>query len=202
MFKKNFFVLISSIVLFLPSFALSESPDVTLQRTVDEVLEIIKSDPKAEAGDVTRLIEIIEQKISPYVDYPRMTRLAVGRSWRKASNEQRTEIIKQFKEMLVRSYAAAFKMYNAIVIETKPLNLTGGETETTVSSVIKLPGGAPPVEIDYEVILVDDVWKVYDVRISGISLVINYRNMFTEEIKKNGIDGLINLLKEKNSSKI
>ena len=174
-------------------------PDVLVKQTVNEVLELIRTDEKVQAGDVDRIAEIMEQKIAPHFDFPRMTRLAVGRPWRQATPEQRTELVKEFRTLLIRSYASAFTMFKAIVVEYKPLRLPPGATDATVNTMIRLPGGAQPISVDYDMQLTDDQWKVFDVRIDGASLIINYRNIFSQEIQRDGIDGLIESLKQKNA---
>ena len=177
-------------------------PDVLVKQTVNEVLELIRTDEKIQAGDVDRIAEIMEQKIAPHFDFPRMTRLAVGRPWRQATPEQRSELIQEFRTLLIRSYASAFTMFKAIVVEYKPLRLAPDATDATVNTLIRLPGGAQPISVDYDMQLTDDQWKVFDVRIDGASLIINYRNIFSQEIQRGGIEGLIESLKQKNTGTV
>lgn len=176
------------------------SPDKLVKQTIDEVLEIIRSDQKVQSGDVARIAEVMEDKIAPHFDFPRMTRLAVGRPWRQATTEQRRALVKEFHTLLIRSYASAFRMFNAIYIEYRPLQTSDEETHATVNTLIRLPGGAPPISLDYKMKLKDDAWKVYDVSVGGASLIINYRNVFSQEIQRGGLDGLLNSLVEKNSA--
>lgn len=174
-------------------------PDELVRQTIEEVLEIIRNDERIKSGDVVRIAEVMEQKIAPHFDFPRMTRLAVGRPWRQATPEQRGALIEEFRVLLIRSYASAFTMYNAIYVEYQPLRASSDATDATVSTVIRLPGGAQPVTVDYLMALTDDSWKVFDVRLGGASLIINYRNIFSQEIQRGGIEGLLNSLKQKNS---
>lgn len=174
-------------------------PDELVRQTIEEVLEIIRADERIQSGDVVRIAEVMEQKIAPHFDFPRMTRLAVGRPWRQATPEQRTALIREFRTLLIRSYASAFKMYKAIYIEYKPLRASSDATDATVSTLIRLPGGAQPVEVDYAMALTDDGWKVFDVRLGGASLIINYRNIFSQEIQRGGIQGLLDSLIQKNA---
>ncbi len=176
------------------------APDKLVKQTIDEVLEIIRSDQKVQSGDVARIAEVMEEKIAPHFDFPRMTRLAVGRPWRQATTEQRRALVKEFHTLLIRSYASAFRLFNAIYIEYRPLHTSAEETEATVNTLIRLPGGAPPISLDYKMKLKDDAWKVYDVSVGGASLIINYRNVFSQEIQRGGLDGLLNSLVEKNSA--
>ncbi len=174
-------------------------PDVLVKQTVEEVLEIIRNDKKVQGGDVGRIAEVMEEKIAPHFDFPRMTRLAVGRPWRQATPKQRSELVNEFRTLLIRSYASAFTMFKAIYVEYKPLRASSDATDATVNTLIRLPGGAQPISVDYDMQLTDEGWKVFDVRIDGASLIINYRNIFSQEIQRGGIDGLLNSLKQKNA---
>lgn len=177
-------------------------PDQLVKQTIDEVLSIIRSDEKIKSGDVARVAEVMEEKIAPHFDFPRMTRLAVGRPWRQATPEQRKALVNEFHTLLIRSYASAFTMFNAIYIEYRPLRKSDEETEATVNTLIRLPGGAQPITVDYEMKLKDDAWQVYDVSVGGASMIINYRNLFSQEIQRGGLDGLLNSLVEKNSGNL
>ncbi len=175
-------------------------PDELVRQTIDEVLSIIRSDEKIQAGDLGRITEVMEQKIAPHFDFPRMTRLAVGRPWRQATPQQREALIKEFRTLLIRSYASAFTMFKAIFVEYRPLRAGPEATDATVNTLIRLPGGAQPITVDYDMQLTGDAWKVFDVRIDGASLIINYRNIFSQEIQRTGIDGLLKSLSEKNAN--
>lgn len=174
-------------------------PDQLVKQTIDEVLSIIRSDEQVQSGDVTRIAAVMEEKIAPHFDFPRMTRLAVGRPWRQATPEQRRALVHEFHNLLIRSYASAFTMFDAIFIEYRPLRPSDDETDATVNTLLRLPGGAQPISVDYRMKLKDDGWKVYDVSVGGASMIINYRNLFSQEIQRGGLDGLLNSLVEKNS---
>jgi len=176
-------------------------PDVLVRKTTEEVLTVVRNDKDIRAGNVARIVQLIEEKVAPHFDFERMTRLAVGRPWREASPAQRETLVKEFRTLLVRSYSAAFTAYTGIAVEYRPYKMSPGETETTVQTLIKLPGGAPPIGVDYDMGHTPGGWKVYDVRVSGASLIINYRNLFAQEIQNGGIDGLIKSLVDKNSGK-
>ncbi len=190
------------------AFALSASgvalgqdgPDKLVKGVADDVLNALRQDPELRAGSTTKMGELIEQKVAPHFDFDRMTRLAVGRNWRQATPEQQKTLIGQFHAMLVRSYGAAYNAYRNIVIEVKPLRMKPGEDDVQVRTEIKLPGGAPPVTVDYSMVKSEADWKVYDVTVDGVSLVTTYRGTFAEEIRQGGIDGLIKSLEQKNAS--
>jgi phospholipid transport system substrate-binding protein len=182
-----------------PAAAAPLPPDKLVKQTIEEVLDIIRSDQKIQSGDVIRIAEVMEQKIAPHFDFPRMTRLAVGRAWRQATPEQRRDLVEQFRLLLIRSYASAFTMYKVIFVEYQPLNAASDDNHVIVGTLIRLPGGAQPITVDYDISLRDGAWKVFDVRIGGASLIINYRNVFAQEIQRGGIDGLLNSLIQKNT---
>jgi len=176
-------------------------PDVLVRQTTEEVLAVVRSDKDIRAGNVARVVQLIEEKVTPHFDFERMTRLAIGRPWREASPAQREALVREFHTLLVRSYSAAFTAYTGVTVEYRPYKMNPGSTETSVQTLIKLPGGAPPMDVDYELGHTADGWKVYDVRVAGASLIINYRSLFAQEIQNGGIDGLIKSLVDKNNGK-
>ena len=193
-------LLLSVFMTFAEVRAEGPAPDVLVRSTTEEVLAIVRNDKDIKAGKVDRIVNLIEEKVAPHFDFPRMTRLAVGRAWRDATPAQRTTLIKEFRSLLVRSYSAAFTAYTGVSIEYRPFRFNQGETEATVQTLIKLPDGKESVAVDYDMALTPNGWKVYDVRVAGASLIINYRNLFALDIDRGGIDGLIKSLVNKNSA--
>ena len=176
------------------------APDVLVRNTTEEVLTIVRKDKDIKAGKVDRIVDLIEEKVAPHFDFPRMTRLAVGRAWRDATPAQRDALIKEFRTLLVRSYSAAFTAYTGVTVEYRPFRFNPGDTEASVQTLIKLPDGKESIAVDYDMTLTPNSWKVYDVRVAGASLIINYRNLFALDIDRGGIDGLIKSLVNKNSA--
>ena len=188
--------------LLLPAVARAQlPPDELVKSVANDVLKIVREDQALRAGDTARMAQLIEEKIVPHFDFERMTRLAVGRSWRQATPEQQKQLIDQFRTLLVRSYSAAYSAYKDIVVEVKPLKLQPNDEDVQVKTLIKLPGGAPPVNVDYSMFKASPDWKVYDITVNGVSLVTTYRSTFAEEVNKGGIDGLIQTLVALNSAK-
>lgn len=174
-----------------------DAPDVLVRNVSNEMSEVVRSDKAIQAGDVKRMIEVVETRILKYFDFPRMTGLAVGREWRNASPEQKASLTSEFRTLLVRSYANAIGQYKSQTIEVKPLKTKAEDTEAVVRSEIRQPG-SKPITIDYDMAKGADGWKVFDVAVAGVSLVTNYRETFGQEIKSGGIDGLIKTLRDKN----
>jgi phospholipid transport system substrate-binding protein len=192
--------LIGLLFLMVGSVAQAQTaPDKLVKDVANDVLKSLREDPDLRTSNPTKMAELIEQKVAPHFDFERMTRLAVGRNWREANDDQKKLLIEQFRQLLVRSYSTAYSAYRNIAVEVKPARMNTGDDDVQVKSEIKLPGGAPPVNVDYAMYKNDSEWKVYDVIVDGVSLVTTYRSTFTEEIRQNGIDGLIKSLREKNT---
>jgi phospholipid transport system substrate-binding protein len=174
-----------------------EGPDALVKRVSEEVMQVIKSDPKVQAGDTARIREVVETKLLPNFDFPRMTALAMGRNWRKATPEQQKRLTDEFRSLLVRTYSGSLSQYRNQTIEYKPLRSEAAATDVTVRTEVVRPGQAP-VQIDYSMAKGTDGWKAYDVIVGGVSLVTNYRDEFNEQIRQGGIDQLIASLVARN----
>jgi phospholipid transport system substrate-binding protein len=174
-----------------------EAPDALVKRVAEEVLQIIKTDPKVQAGDQQRVREVVETKLLSYFDFERITALAMGRNWRQATPEQQKQLVDQFRTLLVRTYSGALAQYRDQKMDYKPLRADASATEVTVRTEVVRQGQAP-VQIDYSMAKAPSGWKVYDVIVGGVSLVTNYRDEFNEQIKNGGVDGLIKTLSAKN----
>ncbi|MEO6566522.1 MAG: ABC transporter substrate-binding protein [Casimicrobiaceae bacterium] len=188
---------LTMVMIALPVALAQEAPDAMVKRVANEVQQIIKTDPKVQAGDQQRIRDVIETKLLPNFDFERMTALAMGRNWRQATPEQQKQLIDQFRALLVRTYSGALGQYRDQVMDFKPLRGDPAATDVTVRSEIVRAGQAP-VQIDYGMTKGAGGWKAYDVIVGGISLVTNYRDEFNEQIKSGGIDGLIKTLASKN----
>ena len=200
MFFRKFAVLV--VVGLLGGLAASaalaqEAPDAMVKRVSQEVLQIVRSDPKVQAGDQARIREVIESKLLPNFDFERMTALAMGRNWRQASPDQQKQLTQEFRTLLVRTYSGALSQYRDQQMDYKPLRADANATDVTVRTEVVRSGQAP-VQIDYGMTKTPAGWKAYDVVVGGISLVTNYRDEFNEQIKSGGIDGLIKTLTAKN----
>jgi phospholipid transport system substrate-binding protein len=175
-----------------------QAPDVLARSVTDEVLKILRTDKEVAAGNQKKVAELIETKVAPHFEFTSMTRLAMGRNWKQATPDQQKALSQEFRTLLVRTYTTAFTQYKDQTVEYRPVKLAPGETDVVVKSFIKQPSGQP-VSVDYRMEKSDTGWKVYDVKIEAISLVENYRNTFNTEVQRNGIDGLIKSLADKNA---
>jgi len=174
------------------------APDVLVKSITEEVVAILKKDQDIQAGDPKKVADLIDTKVVPHFNFIRMTRLAMARNWRLASPEQQKELAGEFKTLLVRTYSTALSNYRDQQIDYKPLRAKPEDTEVTVKSDVKQSGSSQPVSIDYEMEKTPNGWKVYDVKVGGVSLVTTYRDTFASEVKERGVDGLIKSLAAKN----
>lgn len=156
------------------------------------------ADKRVDTGDIGELVKLVEVKVAPHFDFGTMTRLAVGRHWRAASGPQRQALISEFKKLLLRTYTRAYAANRDVKTSVKPLKPDHGAKEVTVKSELVLPSNAPPVSVDYDMRATPNGWKIYNVTVSGVSLVTTYRSEFAEQIRKTGVDGLIRRLEERN----
>lgn len=175
------------------------APDVLIRATAEDVLAIVKQDKDIQAGNQKKILDLVDAKVLPHFDFVRMTQLAMGKYWRRASNEQKQALVTEFRNMLVRTYTKAFTVYRDQTIEFKPFRMAADDTEVTVKTAINKPG-APPIPVDYEMRKTADGWKAFDVAVEGVSMVTSYRGTFGTQIEQNGIDGLIRMLSDKNAT--
>jgi phospholipid transport system substrate-binding protein len=173
------------------------APDALLKSVTLEVTAIIRQDKDVQAGNPAKVAELVETRILPHFDFTRMTRIAVARNWRRATPEQQKTLTAEYKALLVRTYSSALSSYRNQVIEYKPLRAAPGATEVTVRSTVKQPG-AERTTIDYDMEKTAAGWKVYDIKIAGISLNSTYQPAFGRIIHDGGVDGLIESLSVRN----
>ncbi|WP_375136917.1 MlaC/ttg2D family ABC transporter substrate-binding protein [Sphaerotilus hippei] len=174
------------------------APDALVKQVSSEVVDSVKADKTIQAGDVKKIIALVDAKILPHVNFQRMTSSAVGRYWRQATPEQQGRLQDEFKTLLVRTYAGALTQVKDQTIEFRPLRSRPEDTEVIVRSEVK--GKGDPIQLDYRLEKAGDAWKIYDVNVMGVWLVENYRSSFAQEIASSGIEGLITKLAAKNKS--
>jgi len=172
------------------------APDELIRQVSVEVIDTVKADKAIQAGDVARIVALVDTKVMPHVNFQRMTSAAVGRSWRAATPEQQKRLQEEFKTLLVRSYAGALTQVRDQTVQLKPLRANPGDAEVVVRTEVR--GKGEPIQLDYRLEKAGDSWKIYDVNVLGVWLVEQYRTAFSQEIAAGGIDGLIAKLAERN----
>ena len=173
------------------------APDALARSVTDEVLAIVRTDRDIASGHPQKVAQLVETKVLPHFNFSRMTQLAVGRNWKQATPAQQKVLTDEFRTLLVRTYTTAFTQYRNQTVDYRPVRMAPTDTDVVVKSLITQPSGQP-VAIDYNMEKGPSGWKVYDVKIEGVSLVENYRHTFNSEIQRGGVDGLINTLAQKN----
>ena len=192
-------VLLSLSALALPqAYAADEAPDALIKRVSSEVLDKIKIDKSVQAGDMTKVIELVDSQIMPNVNFIRMTASAVGRNWRQATPEQQKKLQDEFKILLIRTYSGALAQVKDQTVSIKPLRSAAADTEVVVRTEVL--GRGDPIQLDYRLEKTASGWKIYDINVLGVWLVETYRTQFAQEINAKGIDGLIAALSERNKS--
>jgi phospholipid transport system substrate-binding protein len=190
--------LVFGALLAFGALAQEKKPDELVRKVTEDVLAAVKSDKQLAAGDKQKALKLAEEKVLPLIDFEEATRLAVGRSWREASPEQKKKLTDEFRRMLVRTYSSAISAYEGQTMKVQPVHMKAGETDVTVHNQYIRPGGKP-VQLDYQMRKTGEGWKIYDIIVEGVSLVLTYRSEFDAVVKQQGIDGLIKRLAEKNT---
>lgn len=193
------FALFISTCLALPTAvnAADEGPDTLVKRISQEVLDAAKADKEIQEGNQKRVLDLVETKILPYVDFQRMTSLAAGRHWRSATPEQQKQLSDEFRNLLVYTYSGAISQIKDQRLEFKPLRVDPADKEVVVRSQVVQTRGEP-IQLNYRLEKVSAGWKIYDINVLGAWLIETYKGNFATEINKSGIDGLIQTLAERN----
>lgn len=174
-----------------------EAPDALIKRVSEEILEIAKTDKQVQAGNQQRIMEVVQTKVIPHVNFQRMTSMAAGRFWREATPDQQSALTSEFRTLLIYTYSGAIAQIRNQKLEFKPMRAAPDDTEVEVrSSVIQSRG--EPIQLNYRLEKTPNGWKIFDVNILGAWLVETYKGSFASEISKGGIDGLIRTLSERN----
>jgi phospholipid transport system substrate-binding protein len=199
-------LVLTAIIVTSPAFsqqsAASLAPEALVKNISLEVAAAVRKDPGLQAGDPRKIADLAETKVIPYFDFRRMTMSAMARNWRAATPEQQEQVTREFRTLLVGTYSRAIANYRDQAIEFRPAraNNAGGDqpgSEVTVRSEINQAGQAPTV-VDYDLVRTAAGWRIFDVKVGGVSLIATYRDSFADEIRNKGIDGLIASLAGKN----
>lgn len=193
--------LTASLLLALPVGAADEAPDALIKRLTKEALDTLQVDKAAQAGDVARIIELMDEKVMPHLNFQRMTASAVGPAWRQASPEQRKRLEAEFETLLVRTYSGAISQAKNLSFTVQPMRAAADDQEVVVRTLIT--GRGDPVQLDYRLEKTPGVgagWKIFNLNVLGVWLVETYRSQFAQEINTKGLDGLIASLTARNKS--
>jgi phospholipid transport system substrate-binding protein len=184
-----------------PALAADEAPDAFIKRITTETLDIIKADKSLRNGDVAKIIQLVDVKLMPHVNFRRMTALATGPAWRKATPDQQKRLQEEFKILLVRTYAGALSQVSDQVVVVKPLRAGQEDKNLVVNTEVR--GKGDPIQLDYRLEKTPGEgagWMIFDLNVLGVWLIENYRTQFTKEINAGGIDALIASLAARNKS--
>jgi len=177
--------------------AQAPGPDELVRAVTTDVLDTIQADKELQAGDRKRALALVEQKVLPHIDFRHAAQLALGKGWSMATPEQQDQLVAEFRAMLTRIYSSAIGVYRGQTMRVLPVNYAPGDAEVTVRNQY-LKTGQPPLSVDYAMRRTAEGWKIYDIAVGGVSLVLIYRSEFDQELRQSGVEGLIGRLVEKN----
>ena len=175
--------------------------EALVRNTTTEILALLRETQGSGSENQARVNELVAEKVLPHFDFERMTRLAAGRNWRNLSDTQRELLVTEFRSLLIRTYSTALTGYQDRSIDYPASAPQSDATKTVVKTRIRQEG-ATAISIDYRMSLQESGWKVYDISVDGISLVVNYRSMFNSTIESSGADSLIQMIRDKNAAVI
>ena len=200
-FFLRFFLAICLALGLSTAWANDEAPDAFVKRITTETLDAVRTDKSLKAGDINKIMQLVDTKLMQHVNFRRMTALATGPGWRKATPEQQDRLQAEFKLLLIRTYSGALTQISDQTIEVKPLRGASDDKNLVVQTEVK--GKGDPIQLDYRLEKTPGDgagWKIFDLNVMGIWLVENYRSQFSKEINTGGMDGLIKSLSERNKS--
>jgi len=173
------------------------APDALLRAVTTEVTEKLKQGDDTQTNSPSIIAALVEEKLLPLFDFDHMTQLVVARHWRQATPAQQNKLVAEFKTLLVRNYSNALVQYRDQTIVYKPVRTEITKTVVTVKSTLRAPG-TRTIHIDYDMAKSLGGWKVYDLRVGGISPITTHQPIFATTIRDEGVDGLIKLLSDQN----
>ena len=198
MYLKQFVVGLA-VAISAAAQAQAPAPDALIKQVSTEVIDTVKADKAIQAGDLNKIISLVDAKVMPHVNFTRMTRIAVGRPWAGATPDQQKRLQDEFKTLLVRAYSGALTQVKDQVVELQPMRGAATDTEVVVRTKVKGKGDA--IQLDYRLEKTDAGWKIYDVNVLGVWLAdTSFKSDFAPVVGKDGIDGLIRHLAERNKA--
>lgn len=195
---RNTFALILFSLFFgalAPAFA--AGPEDLVKSMASEVTASVRSLPPDNGGVNPQLTAIIERELVPRFDFGRISQIAMGRNWLKASPAEQKQITTEFSHLLIRTYSNAINNLRDMDVAVRSTRSNGSDGDVTVRT--QMVGRGSPAAIDYSLSNATGSWKVYDVQVEGISLVAAYRDEFTALVSSDGVGGVIAALKKKNA---
>ncbi len=198
--KISLVLLFMSVLISYSSISVAAAvvaPDQLIKQTSDKVLNTLDANKEKFKDNPDKIFKLVNDIILPHLDFKAMSKLALGKNWRKATKGQKYRFLEAFKTMLIRTYSKSLTEYAGQKIKYAPYRPPAEGKRTTKVKTIIDQGSGPEIPIIYSLRIKNNIWKVYDIKIDGISLVTNYRNTFASDIRKLGMDGLIKQLENK-----
>jgi len=197
---KKFASSVLSMVFTLSVLAAEVAPDLLAREVTDKIVVLLKANKNVYTKDHKKLYAMVDEHVLPNFDFRAMSRTVLGRYWRTADEEQRARFTREFRDLLVRTYATALLKYNDETIVYLPFRLSPDERTATVKSEVRRTDGGPPIAINYSFYRTDAGWKVYDVTIEGASLVTTYQSTYSARVQREGVNALIVNLAQDNKA--
>lgn len=176
------------------------APDAMIKFVSNDVMDAIKKDKTIVEGDLSKISQLVDNKVITHVNFKRMTSSAVGPAWNKTTPEQQAQLQSEFKTLLIRIYSGALSQVSDQTIAIKPVRMSTEDLEVIVKTEVR--GRGDPIPLEYRLEKTPGIglgWKIYNFNVNGIWMMETYRSQFAQEINAKGVDGLIASLKDRNA---
>lgn len=192
---------IAAAAVFISSVSLAQAQDdhpaqVLVETAITDMLAFLSENVDAAKEDSSILQAKVDEVVVPHIDFETMTRLSIGKNWRLADEQQQVELVSEFKTLLLNTYTTAMTQYGGEEVKFERFRPESREDRAEVRSAF-MQSGSSEVPVIYK-LREKGGWTIYDIEVAGLSLVNNFRQTFTDKINADGIDGLLEFLKERN----
>lgn len=171
------------------------SPETVIQTAIDDLTDLVNR--TAPQGPRNGFHDELGETLAPYVDVPLMSRLAVGKHWRSANPEQRERLTREYRDLLIATYSVPLRSLRNSRVSVRAIDRNEDNSRARVRVDVEPPDEAAVVLL-FKLYRKEDRWLVYDMSVEGVSLTTNYRSEFASIISRDGLDGLIAQLADKN----
>jgi phospholipid transport system substrate-binding protein len=179
----------------------SSNPNDFVKSAVETVVKAAKADPAAKDGDIGAMTKVVRREFLPYTDFERTTQIAVGAAWDSATPDQRKQLVQQFTELLVHTYALQLTQIRDQTVQFKfdPAKIDAKGSDGVVHTEVKGIGSGDTLQVGYRIAKTAAGWRIYDIDMMGVWLTHIYQGQFSGQLSKTGVDGLIKSLADHNA---
>ena len=188
-------------VLFTSSYAATKGAEQVVRDAVEQTTARLVQEKEQLKMHPDRIYDLIQDLVVPHFNFPIISRLVLGKAtWGQASDAQKQAFIHEFTTLLVKTYAKALQEYSEQDVVFLPAETNSNSRLVEIRTEVEGKGSGKKTPINYRMYYDGNEWKVLDLVVDGISLVNSYKGEYSSIVSKDGLDGLIVKMKEKNAT--